>query len=82
MRWFHWPDRHPDLRPADHRPGLATPIDELDPTTLEVVEVDAAGRLRGLPRWPDDDSLRETAYAAAAPDGTSSRGIWTALGNT
>lgn len=67
-------------RPDAH---LAAPLpeslSELDSGSLEVLEVDAAGRLSGLPRWKDDDSLREPAYGAGAPDAGSLAGVWDAL---
>lgn len=75
MRWRG--SRSTDLRPA-------IPIDDVDPETLEVIELVGfhdAGRLAGLPRWPDDDSLREARYAARYRDGTGTAGIWEAIAN-
>jgi hypothetical protein len=61
---------------------LATPLDELDPATFEVLDADRPSPLAGLPRWPDDDSLREvSAGRPSGGDPTGTRGIWTAIGN-
>jgi hypothetical protein len=78
MRWL----RRPARRPGSVGSDVATPIEDLDPTTLDVLEDDADGRLQGLPRWPEDDSLLEASYARPGPDGTGSEGIWTAIAHS
>lgn len=60
-------------------PPLATPLSEVDPATLEVVEVDARGRLAAIPRWRDDDGPREVPYATGARDPGSLAGVWEGL---
>jgi hypothetical protein len=74
MRWLSRSPRTPA--------PLATPLDELDPAALEVIDADRPSPLAGLPRWPDDDSLREIrAGPPSGVDPTGTRGIWTAIGN-
>lgn len=74
---MRWPARSPRTSAP-----LATPLDELDPAALEVVDADRPTSLAGLPRWPDDDSLREVnASRPSGVDPTGTRGIWTAIGN-
>lgn len=75
-----WPPRV--RRERSTPPSLATPLSDLDPDGLEVIEIDAGGRLAGLAAWKDDDSLREVPYAAGARDPGSLAGIWEALGRS
>ena len=72
-----WPPRVRRHR-SQPRP-LATPLRELDIDGLEVIEIDASGRLAGLAPWKGDDSLREVPYAAGGGDPGSLAGIWEAL---
>ncbi len=60
-------------------PPLETPLAEVDPDRLEVIEVTAVGRLAGVPAWADEDSPHEPPYAAGARDPGSLAGIWDAL---
>ena len=72
-----WPRR---AQASSARPEpLATPLEEVEPGSLDVIEIDAAGRLAGLARWKDDDSLREVPYAAGARDPGSLAGVWEGL---
>jgi hypothetical protein len=75
VRWFRRSVRSTTTDPLVQ----ASPFGDAQTEELEVIEIDADGRLHGLPRWPQDDSLREPAYASAVPDGTGTRGIWTAI---
>ena len=74
MRWLGRSPRTPA--------PLATPLDELDLDTLEVLDADRPSSLAGLRRWPDDDSLHEVMGGRpAGVDPTGTRGIWTAISN-
>lgn len=68
---MRWPTRrHRELHPPE-------PIERIDPASLEVVELDAAGSPLG-PR-PERCPSRELAYAAPDRDPTSLAGVWEAL---
>ncbi|HUF05855.1 MAG TPA: hypothetical protein VMP86_00550 [Candidatus Binatia bacterium] len=57
---------------------MAIDLDEVELETLEVIELDAAGRRIGS-AWRDEcDSIPELAYGRDA-DPTSLAGIWEAL---
>jgi hypothetical protein len=75
-----WPPRVSRQRSTS--PPRATPLSELDPEGLEVIEIDSEGRLAGLAPRNDDDSLREVPYAAGVRDPGSLAGIWEALGRS
>lgn len=70
MRW-PW-ERWPTV------PPLSTPIERIDPATLEVLELDAAGHQLGTPPTEPRD-IPELAYGRAGPDPTGLAGIWEAL---
>lgn len=73
MRWFR-------RERGGAAPALETPLDDIGPSDLEVLEVDdtGSGRLTGLGRWKDDDSLREVTYTVSRDPG-SLAGIWEGL---
>lgn len=56
---------------------LATPIADLDPATLEVIELGPGGRAWAA--WAEDDALLEVRYAPPGADPTGTAGIWRAL---
>ncbi len=58
---------------------LATPIEQVDPATLEVVELDAAGHRLGDERPPARSVIPELGYGRMARDPTGLAGIWEAL---
>ena len=59
-------------------PLLSTPIEQVDPATLEVLELDAAGhRLGSPPTQPRE--IPELHYGRMARDPTGLAGIWEAL---
>jgi hypothetical protein len=71
MRWLAL--RHRDPRPIE-------PLELIDPSTLEVVELDATGRLHG----PTSEAAAashppEIGYAPRERDPTSLAGVWEAL---
>ena len=54
-------------------------IDVVDLETLEVVELDADGRLVGPPRRSVDDAIPELPDRPSRRDPTGTAGIWEAL---
>ncbi|HEX2884404.1 MAG TPA: hypothetical protein VHQ42_07505 [Candidatus Limnocylindria bacterium] len=67
--------------PWRHRRGslpLTTPIERVDPATLEVLELDAAGHRLGTPPTQPRE-IPEISYGRAARDPTGLAGIWEAL---
>lgn len=81
MRWPWTRGEAPD-RPAARRLDTVDAIDTLDPDTLEVIELDAVGRLVGPPRWPVDDAPRELTDHPSRRDPTGTAGIWEALAHS
>ena len=74
---MRWPSsRAPDPARLE-RPLESIDLDHLD--ALDSIELDVAGRLVRLPRWPEDAALREVGYAPCRGDGTGMAGIWEAL---
>lgn len=70
---MRWPWR------ARRDPGPpAVPLDEIDPTALEILELDDGGHRIGPPD-PADDALREVAYERRMPDPTGLAGLWEAI---
>lgn len=47
--------------------------------SLEVIELDAHGRLMGPARWPAADPIRELADRPERSDPTGTAGIWEAF---
>ncbi len=68
MRWL---SRRRDLQ------QMAEPIERVDPATLEVVELDATGDLRGPA--PERAPRPEIAYAPRDRDPTGLAGVWEAI---
>jgi len=66
-------------RQAPAAPPLTTPLSALDPEQLEVIEIDAAGRLARITRWTEEESLHEAPYAIGTQDPGSLAGLWEAL---
>lgn len=60
----------------------ADAIDAVNLEALEVIELDADGRLVGPPRWPEDDAPRELADHPTRRDPTGTAGIWEALSHS
>jgi len=71
MRWWRRPGRDPI--PLSRRLDL----DDLEPATLEVLELDADGRRIGEP--PSRQPAGEVAYRRRTHDPTGLAGIWEAL---
>jgi hypothetical protein len=71
MRWL--------LRRAPDRPSTGEPLDRIDPTTLEVVEIGDDGLLRGPAPERRAQRILEVGYAPRERDPTSLAGIWEAL---
>jgi hypothetical protein len=78
MRWPWMRGEAPD-RAAEPFRDAVDAIDTVDPATLEVIELDAEGRLVGPPRWPADDAIRELSDHPSGRDPTGLAGIWEAL---
>lgn len=81
MRWPWTRGEAPD-RSVD---ALHAPVDAIDAVNLEaleVIELDADGRLVGLPRWPEDDAPRELSDHPTRRDPTGTAGIWEALAHS
>lgn len=78
MRWPWTRGEAPDGS-AELLRDTVDAIDMVDPDTLEVIELDAEGRLVGLPRWPADDAIRELTDHPSGRDPTGLAGIWEAL---
>lgn len=68
MRW---------LSRSRHLPPVVEPIEAIDLATLEVVELDVEGGLRGPS--PDRAPPPEIAYAPRDRDPTGLAGVWEAL---
>lgn len=78
MRWPWTRGETPD-RSAEPLRHTADAIDTLDLESLEVVELDADGRLLGPARRPAENALRELADHPSGGDPTGTAGIWEAL---
>ncbi len=78
MRWPWARGEAPD-RPVERRRAAIDANDRLDLDALEVIELDAAGRLVGPPGQPPDHGLRELADHPTCRDPTGLAGIWEAL---
>jgi hypothetical protein len=78
MRWPWTRGEAPD-HSADPCRDTVDAIDTVDLATLEVIELDAEGRLVGLPRQPADDAIRELTDHPSGRDPTGLAGIWEAL---
>jgi hypothetical protein len=70
MRW-PWRARRDPVPPV-------LPLDDIDPATLEILELDDAGHRIGPPDAADD-ALREVAYERRLPDPAGLAGLWEAL---
>ena len=81
MRWPWMRGEAPD-RSSERLRGTVDAIDTVDPGTLEVIELDADGRLVGPPRRPADDAPRELTDHPSRRDPTGTAGIWEALGHS
>lgn len=71
MRWLR---RHP----PDPSTG-GEPLDRIDPTTLEVVEIGDDGLVRGPAGDGSGLGVLEVAYAPRERDPASLAGVWEAL---
>ena len=78
MRWPWTRGEAPD-RSAEPLRDTVDAIDTVDFDTLEVIELDADGRLVGPPRGPADDAIRELTDHPSRRDPTGLAGIWEAL---
>lgn len=81
MRWAWTRGEAPD-RSADSLRDTVDAIDTVDPDSLEVIELDADGRLVAAARWPSDDALRELPDHPSGRDPTGLAGIWEALAHS
>ena len=63
-------------------PDTVDAIDTVDPDTLEVIELDADGRLVGHSPWQADDAPRELTDHPSRRDPTGTAGIWEALAHS
>ena len=70
----------PWRRPPPFRPSIAEPLDHTDLDSLEIVEVDAEGRLTAAPERRAE--LHEVGYAPRHRDATGVAGLWEALGSS
>jgi hypothetical protein len=62
-----------------HPAPLSVAIERVDPTTLEVVAIDADGQLSGPPPSRTDAEPREIGYAPRDRDPTGVAGVWEAI---
>lgn len=81
MRWPWTRGEAPD-RSEELLRDTVDAIDTVDFDTLEIIEIDADGRLVGPPRWPADHGPPELTDHPSRRDPTGTAGIWEALAHS